>query len=136
MSPQIFSDRIQILSEGLDYSTAKNRAISSNIANIETPGYKAFKVLMDEKKSAAGSVNPSVLTKTHPRHLAGSKSKLSGNMSIIRDKSTTMRQDGNNVDLEHELAELSANSIYFTAVSRFLSKNFAGLKSVISEGRR
>lgn len=136
MSPQIFSDRIQILSEGLDYSTAKNRAVASNIANIETPGYKAFKVIMDEKKRAVRSINPSVLTKTHPSHLSGSKSKLPDNMSIIQDKGTTMRQDGNNVDLEHELAELSANSIYYTAVSRFMSKNFAGLKSVISEGRR
>ena len=136
MSPQIFSDRMQVLSEGLDYSTAKNRAISSNIANIETPGYKAFKVVMDEKMRAAGSINPSVLTKTHPSHLTGSKSNLSDNISISRDKSTTMRQDGNNVDLEHELAEMSANSIYYTAVSRFMSKSFSGLKSVISEGRR
>lgn len=135
MSPQLFSDQLQVLTDGLDFSTAKNRVISSNIANIETPGYKAFKVVMNEKMNAVGKVNPSVLTKTHPRHLTGSKSK-SDNISIVQDKKTTMRQDGSNVDLEHELAELSANTIYYTALSRFTAQNFAGLKKVISEGRR
>lgn len=135
MSPQLFSGKINVLTAGLNFSTAKNRAISSNIANLETPGYKAFKVIMNEKIGSKGKVDPSVLTRTHPGHISGSKSG-SSSISYVQDKSTTMRQDGNNVDLEHELAEMNANTVYYTALSRFTAQSFAGLKKAISEGRR
>lgn len=135
MSPQIFQDKFQVLQEGLNTSMVKNRVISSNIANIETPGYKSFKVVMSEK---LGEQRPSkgALARTHPGHITGSRSSDGANHKIVRDDRTTMRVDGNNVDLESELAEMSANSIYYTALSRFLSKNFAGLRLIISEGRR
>ena len=135
MSPQLFGQRIQILKEGLDFSTAKNRSISSNIANVETPGYKAFRVVMREKLGEK-SVGKGELTTTHQKHISSSRSSGTGNFNVVRDDSTTMRVDGNNVDLERELAEMSANSIYFTALSRFISKNFAGIRSIITEGKR
>jgi flagellar basal-body rod protein FlgB len=135
MTPQLFGDRIQILQEGLDFGALKNRVIASNIANVETPGYKAFKVIMNEKLGS-GASNPHELAKTHPSHLDGSGIKGNGNFTVVKDKSTTMRVDQNNVDLEREMAESSANSIFYAALSQFIARNFAGLKSVISEGKR
>ncbi|MBU1023015.1 flagellar basal body rod protein FlgB [bacterium] len=136
MSPKLISDTIQALNKGLNFSTHKNRVIASNIANIETPGYKAFKVVMDEKLKSTGSNTSSKLKTTHPNHLSGSQSKTNDGFRTIQSENTSMRQDGNNVDLERELAELNANAIYFTALSRFISKNFTGLRNIISEGKR
>lgn len=136
MSPNLFSDTFQALNKGLNLSTHKNRVITSNIANIETPGFKAFKVVMDGKLNTSKTDASSGLKRTHPSHLSGSKSKTPDGFKTIQDKSTSMRQDGNNVDLERELAELNANAIYFTALSRFIGKNFTDLNRIISEGKR
>ena len=136
MSPKLFPETIQAHERGLNFSVHKNRVITSNIANIETPGYKAFKVVLDEKISSSKTAGSSKLRQTHPNHMSGSKLKTPDGFKTIQDKSTTMRQDGNNVDLERELAELNANAIYFTALSRFIGKGFSGLKHFISEGKR
>jgi flagellar basal-body rod protein FlgB len=154
MSPKLFTDHLNVLKKGLDYSSLKNSVISSNIANIETPGYKAFSVVMDEKLAQSGAAESSGtlkrthpnhlskagsgashLSRTHPNHLPG-KGISSGGSIITQSDDTTMRVDGNNVDLEHELAELSANAVYFTSLSRFISSNFTILRKAISEGKR
>ena len=152
MSPKIFAEQLNVLSSGLDFSSLKNRIISSNIANTETPGYKAFRVVMDEKLGASGAkTSPGDLVRTHPDHLSGSGSNHlirthpkhlsgnkmgNGNINVIKSDDTSMRTDGNNVDLERELAELSANALYFTTLSRFVSSHFSGMRKVISEGKR
>lgn len=152
MSPKLFTDHLNVLKKGLDYASLKNSVISSNIANIETPGYKAFSVVMDEKLAQGRATESSgTLKKTHPNHLSGSgsshlskthqnhlsgKGLSSGDSRMIQSDDTSMRVDGNNVDLEHELAELSANTVYYTSLSRFISSNFTGLRKAISEGKR
>jgi flagellar basal-body rod protein FlgB len=155
MSPKLFTDQLNVLKRGLDYASLKNSVISSNIANIETPGYKAFSVVMDEKLSKSGTAESSgTLKTTHPNHLTGTsksgsshlskthtnhlsgKSTTSGDLKVTQNDGTSMRVDGNNVDLEHELAELSANAVYYTTLSRFISSSFTGLRKAISEGRK
>jgi len=134
MSPQIFNEKIQALKAGLDFAAAKNRATTANIANIETPGFKRFKVLLDQKL-ATQKTGSGDLSTTNPKHIGNSTSST-GDFKIVRDDTGTMRVDGNNVDIDHELAEMNANAVYFTALGRFIAKNFAGLRSIISEGRR
>ena len=136
MSPKLFSENLNVLVSGLDFAAVKNRIISSNIANVETPGYKSFKAVMDEKLGNDRTRKSSELSRTHPAHISDSKDESSTKAKIVRDNSTSMRADGNNVDLERELAELSANAIYYTALSRFTSQNFSGIRRIISEGKR
>ena len=135
MSPQIFGEKINSLKSAMDFASAKNRAISSNIANIETPGYKRFKIMLDEK---LGKTSGSRLTleRTNAGHIDSSNGSSGKGYSIVRDDDTIQRADGNNVDIDRELADMSANAIYYTSLSGFLAKNFASLRSIISEGRR
>lgn len=135
MSPQIFGEKIEVLKSGMDYAAAKSRAISANIANIETPGFKRFKVLLDEKLGGTRSGSLELST-THAGHIGHSSSDGSKPFKTIIDDSGTMRADGNNVDIDRELADLSSNAIYFTGLSRFIAKNFANLRSIISEGKK
>ena len=136
MSPEIFGEKIEALKSGMDYAVAKNRIISSNIANIETPGYKRFKVLLDEKLGGASGHNHIELAQTHKGHIPGKAGSSVDSFKIVREEGIVQRVDGNNVDIDKELAEMSANAIYFTSLTSFLAKNFAGLRSIISEGRR
>jgi len=135
VSPQIFGEKIEMLKAGMDYATAKNRAISSNIANIETPGFKRFKVILNEKLGNESGRDIEIF-KTHPKHIAGNEQTGNHPYQVTRDEDTVQRADGNNVDIDKELAEMNANALYFTSLTSFLAKNFAGLRSIISEGRR
>ncbi len=118
------------ISRGLDASWTKNEIISSNIANIDTPGYKRktmdFSNLLErEMKSQLGLKN------TRIKHL---KEDPSGDyLGLIGvDKSTTaLRTDENNVNIDTEMAEMSKNIIYYNVLSQRASNEISKLESAI-----
>ena len=118
------------ISRGLDASWTKNEIISSNIANIDTPGYKRktmdFSNLLErEVKSQLGLKN------THEKHF---KEEPSGDyLGLIGvDKSTTsLRTDENNVNIDTEMAEMSKNIIYYNVLSQRASNEISKLESAI-----
>ena len=118
------------ISRGLDASWTKNEVISSNIANIDTPGYQRktmdFSNLLErEMKSQLGLKN------TRLKHLKEEKS--SDYLGLIGvDKSTTsLRTDENNVNIDTEMAEMSKNIIYYNVLSQRASNEISKLESAI-----
>ena len=102
-------DGIDKIGRGLDASWTKNEVISSNIANIYTPGYKKKEVVFGDLLNGEMS-NLSSLKTTNSKHIQGKP--LNGNVSITTDMSTTnMRTDENNVNIDEEMSELSKNQI-------------------------
>lgn len=105
---------IDKIGRGLDASWTKNEVISSNIANIDTPGYKKKKVdfgdlLNDE------ILGTSSLATTNRRHIPGEIK--SSTLTISTDMSTTnMRTDENNVNIDEEMSDLSKNQIYYNVL--------------------
>src|SRR5574344_1839280 len=107
-------DGLDKIGKGLDASWTKNEVISSNVANIDTPGYKKKKVefgdLLNEQLS-----NSSSLKITDSKHIQGKKS--SSSISVSSDTSTAnMRTDENNVNIDEEMSDLSKNQIYYNVL--------------------
>ncbi len=75
------------------------------------------------------------LAKTHARHF-----DLKNNNTATPVAQTvtnySLRTDGNNVDIDSEMAELAKNNIYYDAVVQQLSRYFSNIKSAVNEGRR
>lgn len=121
------------MSRFLDYAARRQKVITSNLANAETPGYKAQDVRFEDFLAQAGG-GPSALRKTHVEH-------LSGKPTLIREEIATTQardnlgHDGNNVDLEKELVDLSENVLKFSVVGRLLQLKLQLIKSGIKEGR-
>ena len=118
------------IGRGLDASWTKNEVISSNIANIDTPGYKRKKVefgdLLNEKLSSSSS-----LSRTHSRHIDVPNNKVNG-VTVAADTSTfNMRTDENNVNIDTEMSELSKNSIYYNVLAQRATGEITKLQSVI-----
>lgn len=119
-----------LLKKSMNVTVESNKVIANNIANINTKGYKRFYVPFDEilknKESQAG------MKVTREKHITNSSSDI----TIKRDDSTSMREDGNNVDLESEMTSQAANTMMYESLVRLVSGKLNATSSVIKGGGR
>ncbi|WAM32096.1 flagellar basal body rod protein FlgB [Caldicellulosiruptor naganoensis] len=132
-------EKIDFYKKALDYAWKRNELISNNIANADTPGYKAkdlnFKVFLQAYLNGQEDLD---LITTDKRHIKADQSSDSGaevSTLEVLDSSFQMRLDGNTVDIEQEMGKLLQNSLYFDGVSLQLSREINKWKTVIKEGR-
>lgn len=128
----LFDGTIQTLEKSLAYSTAKNRIIADNIANVDTPNYKAKKVVF--KNVLASTMDKTIQNKrTHSKHF--SFGNMVDQSYVVRENTNTMyNHNGNNVDIDQEMAELAKNQIYYQAVVDRLNGKFSNIEKVIRGG--
>jgi flagellar basal-body rod protein FlgB len=120
---------LQTAKLALDGLSLKQQAISRNLANIDTPGYKAqtvdFKQAISHAMNSGGGIS---LATTNSAHLTGAKSG-SAIMNVARQGGTD-RADQNNVDIDTELTDLSQTGITYQAISQEVSKKLLLLKAI------
>ncbi len=115
----------QVLEQIIKTSAFRHKILASNIANIDTPGYKAKDVSFKESMS-----NPSLgLTRTSTMHKQGPNNlRETGGMTAVERASW---EDGNNVALDMELAHMTENSLLYEAGAKLLSKKLQMFKNAI-----
>lgn len=122
---------IDKIGRGLDASWTKNEVISSNIANIDTPGYKKKKVSFGDLLNGQIS-NESSLATTHSKHIQGEIKDST--VTISTDMSTTnMRTDENNVNIDEEMSDLSKNQIYYNVLIQRVTGEINKIQSAIRD---
>ena len=127
-----------MLGGSLDAASLRQRVVAHNLANAETPGYRRFDVVFEELLAArqrAQARRQIPLRRTHPSHLDGLP-QAPVRPVVVRDTTSFVRNDGNNVDLERELALLAKNGLFYQAALRTLGARLGALRTVITEGRR
>lgn len=129
---------INLLSRGLDGALSRQKALSNNIANVDTPNYKRkdvdFITVLRNQTQEIGNTSLSLRT-TNDGHKVGSDKKNRPNMNLLHND-TSYRNDKNNVDIDVEMAEIAKNGIYYNTLSRQINEEFKILKDVISKGGR
>ncbi len=124
---------IHIYQKALNASWLRNSAISNNIANVNTPGYKRQDVKFDSILKDFINSDSHKLTKTHEKHFpTGSFDSL--DPVISTESRTSFRKDDNNVNIDVEMAELAKNTIKFNSLTTQLSNHLSRIKMVISNG--
>lgn len=115
------------IERGLDAAWLRNDVISQNIANVDTPGYKRKVVQFEE------FLNNEMKT----GRISQGKSRFSTNgIQITEDPAeSSYRSDGNNVDIENEMALLAANTLRYNTLIQRMNGDFQKLKTVIRGGR-
>lgn len=114
-----------LLKTALNVSSLRQETISSNISNVNTPDYKTSKV--EFERYLESSTNNTILKRTHNKHLGANNS-----MSIVQKQDNLSVQDnGNNVDIDYEMASLSANNLYYDSVVSQLNSKFSMLRTVM-----
>jgi len=120
----IFDRTFKALETTLDFCLLRHSVISDNIANAETPGFKARRVHFERELAKAVD------------ETAEDTSALQVSPTIEEDPRNEVGQDRNTVDMDREMAELAKNDVKYSATSQTISKKFALLKYAILEGER
>lgn len=123
----------------MDLCSKRHVLIANNIANVNTPGYKRLdlefeKLMKQEVQRQCGEAPPTQLWRTHPGHQAPAKER--GFVAVQVDAGTVHRNDGNNVDIDFEMALLASNQLTYEAAARLLTGELGLLWKAVSEGRR
>lgn len=126
----LFLDRTTaVLTKVLDGTAARQRALTNNIANAETPGYRRqdvdFATQLRELISRPGN---------DPQAIVRAVEAVAVEMS--EDPTASRKLDGNSVNIEREMVELAQNSLQYETSAQMLMMKINGLKSAIHEGRR
>ena len=103
-----------LIKKGLDVASLRQKIVSSNIANINTPDYKVNKVEFEE-------------------YLA--KAKNNGKLpepTVKKRTGTSINENGNNVDIDLEMTELAANEIYYSVLINQLNAKLSNMNYVIN----
>ncbi|NTV90291.1 MAG: flagellar basal body rod protein FlgB, partial [Clostridiales bacterium] len=110
---------------------------AQNAANVDTPNYKRKTVEFEDFLKAAMDESDFKGFTTDSRHV-----QIGGNLDTVSPlvtedhSSMSYRLDGNNVDIESEMAAMAENSIKYNTLVESLSAGYSKLRYVISEGRK
>lgn len=119
----MFSGRLANLQSALGRTTQRHSLIADNLANVNTPGFKRkdvdFNIILDAQ------MNPGKVS-----------------MQQMRDQQiqqasdqTSLRLDGNNVDMEREVMSMAETELRYETLTQLTTGYFSELKSAIHEGK-
>ncbi len=123
---------IDFLKKALDGTWLRNEAISNNIANVNTPGYKRVTVEFENMLKGQMDASGVQLSVTNDKHIGNGSDNFQPLVQI--DRSTSTRKDGNNVNIDVEMGDLAKNSIMYDGLIRQISREFRSIKTIIEEG--
>lgn len=142
MLKDMFS-QVDLLQKGLDAAWLRNEVITHNIANVETPQFKRSYVEFEsllKAKIENKDYRHTELKTTREKHIPLVSGISTDPMSDIepivkKDESTSIRMDGNNVDIEYEMNELAKNVIWYQYMIQKVTKDLGRLKTVINDSK-
>lgn len=131
------TNHIKLREKTLDATWVRNEIIGQNIANVDTPGYKKSSVAFEEHLDNAMDSRRFRGNTTDSRHIPIGKSDVDKiNIKVTKDQQNlSTRLDGNNVDIEMEMANQAKNTIRYNTLVQSINNEYTRLKSAIREGR-
>jgi len=134
----LFDKTTKALGASADLRLLRQNVISGNIANAETPGYKAKKVDFEEALSRA--IDHEGLGRIHTsdaeHFLLGQGAISRARADVYDNPDANVTNDGNTVDLEKELSALGENTILYKAALQMINKKLGALRYAVTEGGR
>lgn len=121
-------DYINVLNRAADAAWQRNEAISNNIANVDTPGYKRQDVAFESVLQQALGNN---------RYQSMDDKVANVNLSRLRGRAYvdyanfSYRLDGNNVDIENENVMLAENQLKYQGLISSINQEFTNLQTVM-----
>ncbi len=133
---KIFGDTISTLEKSLNLRSIQHRALASNIANMDTPNYKAVELDVAEKMNSKKGLVPGLkLVRTHSDHLQIRNNRSDSiKLKAVTPTAYNLRGDGNTVDIDRTMGKLAENTLLYNAAAQLISKKLKGLSNVIKGG--
>lgn len=122
----IFNNSIKLTERTLDFLWKRQGIIANNIANQDTPNYKAKLLTFEE---SVQSQIESVGKKKNAKNYSRAIERI--NMEVEENNSGSNRMDGNNVSPDAEYAELARTGLQYQYALRAINDEFMRIRSVI-----
>ena len=131
---KLLFDRLsQTLQHAMDFRLERGNMIAANLANLDTPGYTPVEINFNEQLSTfMEGKSPSNIERTNVHHLGESEGTPRGEVEF--DYFALPDEDGNSVDLDHEMSKLAENQLLYRAATKVYNKRMSLLKYAIQEG--
>lgn len=120
--------------QALKTYSGRNRILASNIANADTPNYKARDVDFQQVLRTA-TEGASTLRRTHARHMDVSNNSASGSGQLLYRIPHQPSLDGNTVESDVEQAAFAENAMRYQTSVMLIDRRIKGLVSAITGGR-
>ena len=133
MTDSILFDRaVNVLHKALKISSDRHRMVTSNIANVDTVGYKPADIDFKKTLENALETSPSFdLARTHPNHFQqGSPDKKSYVIELDQSRSNE------SVDIDREMSHLAENNLQYRTNLEMMLRKLGTIRYSITEGGR
>ena len=119
----------------LRFRSQRQQLLAANIANADTPHYKArdldFGKAMQAAMANSSPTTANTLTQTNPRHLAASSSLSGLNAYVTLRVPTQNNRDGNTVDMDIERNAFTENALHYEMAAPMAQGDIKSLLSVL-----
>lgn len=134
-----FTQSDQLKMSALDLRLSRQDVLNSNIANAETPGYRALGYDFEAQLQAiAGEEEDGSppMKASHAKHFLSAHTEADGTFQpeVYVRPTESVGQDGNTVDVDQEMAQMAQNQILYRATVELINKKLGTLKYAISNG--
>ena len=113
------------LQDLLSWTSKRQQALAGNVANMDTPGYQAHDYSFEKELATMN------LLTTASNHIAPSEDAAHARLYEVN---TRLKPNGNNVDLEREMTEITKNGLQYITLVQYLNQKIRTLRAAINEG--
>ena len=128
------TDSLEVYSAAINLRTQRHQVLASNVANADTPNFKArdFDFQQAMQKAMANIPTPGNLSMatTSAGHIAGAAGAPATNLQYRASVQGAV--DGNTVDMDVERSQLADNAIQYQILTQLISDEFKGMRTALS----
>jgi flagellar basal-body rod protein FlgB len=123
------------LRTALDYHLDRQNVLASNVAHVDTPGYRPNDLERVDQTGFASTLGVA-MQRTNEAHLgAGAAGLAEPHGRVFQDLSAGVGNDGNYVSIDREAAKLAANQLRYDTVSAIVSAELRQLSFAANDGK-
>lgn len=127
----------ELLFKQLNYRAENQKVIATNIANLDTPGFKTKSLQFKNELEKSQEKQSISLNTTHSNHIQMAQLQGSGrNYRLEEVKDLPEQNDGNNVNLDTQMSQMSQNNVMFSALQNSIKKDSMWFKTVIDSSSK
>jgi len=118
------------LEKAMELQLRRHEALTSNVANAETPGYRATDLTFAGELNRAFDGEQEELLKTNSKHI---DIVSESGAHLVADLTGATKGDGNNVDIDLQMSKMSSNMGKYVGAAQLISTKFRNIKNFLRE---
>lgn len=133
----LFEPHLNLTAKVLDLQLQRQNVVSSNIANVKTPGYRPQELSFEQELQDRLALDRrGQMHRTHEMHMPSTFNAQSFDGDLREKFKPRVIHGEDRVNLDQEMAKLAKNQLQYTALTQVIKGNFDGIRTIIQEGQK